>query len=191
MEAAEVPRAVTLTIVSEPAGSQIKVNGTAIERLTPATIDGHAPGSVLEIELTQSGYKPWVQPVSVGQEPTEVSAVLEPLPRKKTKPDVKKISPKPRAKKKALSQQRAERTSQKTFASKKAPGRLFLRSSGLWFHVYLNGKKLGTTPLAGVSIPAGRHTLRLLNDVAGVEQSVDVTIEPGQTLRRTVQAKGD
>jgi len=63
------------------------------------------------------------------------------------------------------------------------PGRLTLATTP-WTHVFLGGRDLGTTPLVNVELPAGTHTLRLVNREAGIEQTYRVTIRPGQRLSR-------
>jgi serine/threonine-protein kinase len=50
-----------------------------------------------------------------------------------------------------------------------------------WTNVYLNGRKLGETPLLKVSVPAGRQTLQLVNEEEGIKKRIEVEIEPGKT----------
>lgn len=50
-----------------------------------------------------------------------------------------------------------------------------------WTTVYLGKRKLGITPLLGVKLPVGTHTLRLVNQEEGIEKKVKISIEPGKT----------
>jgi serine/threonine-protein kinase len=61
-----------------------------------------------------------------------------------------------------------------------ARGKLSLDTSP-WTRVYLGKSLLGDTPLIEVSVPAGKQTLRLVNESENVSSSVEVVIKPGQT----------
>jgi serine/threonine-protein kinase len=50
-----------------------------------------------------------------------------------------------------------------------------------WAEVYLGKKKLGTTPIIDQRLPAGTHTLRLVNEARGLEQKISITIQAGKT----------
>lgn len=64
------------------------------------------------------------------------------------------------------------------------PGMLTIASSP-WSEVYLGRRHLGTTPLANVPLPAGRHVLTLRHP-GRPERRVTVTIEPGRVTRERV-----
>lgn len=49
-----------------------------------------------------------------------------------------------------------------------------------WCDVYLNGERLGTTPLNRLLFPAGRHSLKLVNESANIEKTIQVEIRSGQ-----------
>ena len=73
------------------------------------------------------------------------------------------------------------------------PPRPVARESGFltlatnpWTNVMFNGRNLGTTPLIRVSLPAGTHTLRLVNEEQGINRTYRVTIEAGELLTRRV-----
>ncbi|MFK7999002.1 MAG: protein kinase [Polyangiales bacterium] len=55
-----------------------------------------------------------------------------------------------------------------------------------WSQVSLNGESLGTTPILRHRLPAGAHTLLLVNPERGLRQRYRVTIRPGETTRRRV-----
>jgi serine/threonine-protein kinase len=48
--------------------------------------------------------------------------------------------------------------------------------------LWLDGKPVGETPYR-VSLPAGRHTLRLVNEERSKDEWVPVTITPGRTVK--------
>ena len=64
-------------------------------------------------------------------------------------------------------------------------GRLNLLASP-WAEVYHRGKKLGTTPLANIRLPEGRHKLVLKNPALKVEKEVTVRILAGQLTKEHV-----
>lgn len=55
-----------------------------------------------------------------------------------------------------------------------------------WSQVSLDGRSLGTTPILRERLPAGPHTLLLVNPERGLRQRYRVTIRPGETTRRRV-----
>ena len=55
-----------------------------------------------------------------------------------------------------------------------------------WSVVSVGGKTLGQTPLIGVKLPAGVHTLTLKNPELGVETTYVVTIEAGKKHTRRI-----
>jgi serine/threonine protein kinase len=49
-----------------------------------------------------------------------------------------------------------------------------------WADVYIDGKKVGTTPMAEVPVDAGSHSIRLFNPSLNKEQVVKVNLAPNQ-----------
>lgn len=62
-----------------------------------------------------------------------------------------------------------------------APGRLYV-SSRPWGNLHVDGQPVGNTPAAGVSIPAGRHQIRITRD-GFIPWEREVVVEPGRDLR--------
>lgn len=52
-----------------------------------------------------------------------------------------------------------------------------------WAYVFIDGERLGTTPIIKRSLPAGKHTILLTNDKLGVSKSRNIDIEEGNTER--------
>ncbi len=77
-------------------------------------------------------------------------------------------------------------TQSKTLKEKpKAPGTIAVNVSKGWAYVYVDGKKLDmTTPLGKHELPAGTHTIRVVNEALGIEQSKDVTVQAGGDTER-------
>lgn len=55
-----------------------------------------------------------------------------------------------------------------------------------WAEVLVDGQPKGTTPLAAVNLPAGKHRITLRNPELKAEESFEVNIESGKTVSRVV-----
>ena len=67
----------------------------------------------------------------------------------------------------------------------KAPGHIAVNVSRGWAYVYVDGTKLDTTtPLANHEVPAGAHTIRVVNDNLGIDASKDINVEAGGRVER-------
>ncbi len=70
-----------------------------------------------------------------------------------------------------------------------ATGRLNVNVSGGWAYIYVDGQRLAeTTPLSGYTLPAGEHTVRVVNEASGLDQSRSVRVEPDGTARVSFEA---
>jgi hypothetical protein len=69
---------------------------------------------------------------------------------------------------------------------RRRPGTLDLNASP-WAKVYLGRRYLGETPLQGISLPAGRYQLRLVNPQRRLSTRITVHIRSGRTTRRSVR----
>jgi serine/threonine protein kinase len=59
------------------------------------------------------------------------------------------------------------------------PGTLRVNSRP-WAQVFVDGKLIGVTPQRSISLPAGPHTLVLVNDEFNIRKTVQVEIKPGE-----------
>jgi hypothetical protein len=59
-------------------------------------------------------------------------------------------------------------------------GKVSVNVSGGWADVYVDGKKIGATPLTR-PLPAGPHEIRVKNDDRGFDATQKVTIKAGET----------
>jgi len=66
------------------------------------------------------------------------------------------------------------------------PGKLALNTIP-WSEVWLGKQRLGVTPLVGVDLPAGRHTLKLLPQGKKPARTVRIQIKPGEYLRKEMK----
>ena len=56
-----------------------------------------------------------------------------------------------------------------------------------WSNVYLGKRKLGMTPLLGVKLPVGTHTLTAVNSTKDIRKTFKVTIRPRKTTTLRVK----
>ncbi len=54
-------------------------------------------------------------------------------------------------------------------------------SGNVWGDIYIDGKKIGTTPKFNYELPAGRYSVRVKNEDAGLDKTQSVTIKAGET----------
>ncbi len=70
-------------------------------------------------------------------------------------------------------------------AEAKQPGHIAVNVSKGWAYVYIDGKKLETTtPLANHEVPAGAHSIRVVNEALGIDSTQNVSVEPGGRTER-------
>ncbi|WP_338872529.1 serine/threonine-protein kinase [Myxococcus stipitatus] len=72
----------------------------------------------------------------------------------------------------------------------RATGKLSLNVKGQSAPIYLGKQRLGTMPLLGVELPAGKHTLRIV-DPQGEKRSLVVVIAAGETTRLNFESWQD
>jgi serine/threonine protein kinase len=63
------------------------------------------------------------------------------------------------------------------------PGKVTVNVKSGWATVWIDGRKIDTTPLFNHSISAGTHTIRVVNPGIGVDESQTVTISSGEVSR--------
>ena len=55
-----------------------------------------------------------------------------------------------------------------------------------WSQVFIDNKPVGTTPLLNVSVSAGQHSIRLVNNVFGMRKTFDVNVGAGENISQVV-----
>lgn len=78
-----------------------------------------------------------------------------------------------------------ERQRESTPAADGPPGTVAVFTTGGWADIYEGDRKLGRSP-ARITLPAGRHTLRLVPFGTGEARRANVVVQAGQTARVTV-----
>jgi eukaryotic-like serine/threonine-protein kinase len=60
------------------------------------------------------------------------------------------------------------------------PGTITIDSSPVYAVIFIDGKRYGETPLVGISLPPGKHSVRAVS-ASGTSQSLTINIESGKT----------
>ena len=146
------PRLASLRVVTLPESATVRVDGEERGE-TPIAIEIE-PGEH-EVEVTAEGYEPQtaIASLSNANETATLSFVLVEQPPARTG------RPRP----------------------PRATGTLVIATTP-WSEVYLRGRRLGTTPLGNVQLPAGRHTLTLRAEGRPPRRHT-VTIRPDEETR--------
>jgi serine/threonine-protein kinase len=156
-----------LVIETVPPGAMITVDererGKSPQTLEELGIGTHQVLAALE------GYQPGSKSVSLsrGGERVMVELALVPVPPPVVDAGIAKVTP-------------TKVTPKKARPVVEVPGKLSLKTTP-WTMVYLGKKKLGDTPLVNVSLPPGRHLLRLVSPETNAENSIEVEIKSNET----------
>jgi eukaryotic-like serine/threonine-protein kinase len=107
------------------------------------------------------------EPAAAAKPPPEPEPTAEPAPEKKPSPPDEPADD-------TASAASAEATSPTT-----ENGTLRVNTRP-WSQVFIDGKSFGNTPRMNLSVPAGTHTVTLVNEAFGIRKTVEVTIAPGK-----------
>jgi hypothetical protein len=154
-------------ITSNPSGATVKIGGEEVGK-TPLTWRAGEPGGSYQIELGLAGHEPYDTRVSelVERETRKVSARLRKIGAVEEERPRAAATPRPSA----------------------ASGTLRVVLMGAtWANVFVDDVKLSqTAPFAGIDLPAGRHTVRVVNTALGLDHTQEVTVIEG--AQATVRA---
>ncbi|MBI5508798.1 MAG: serine/threonine protein kinase [Deltaproteobacteria bacterium] len=163
-----------LRLTTSPSGASVSIDSKSVGLVTPATIDNIdlKVGHVVRIE--RPGYRPVTQPlIFTPEDGDNVSwfVTLSKIEERERPPAKASPAPAPRA-------------------SKANPAFLGLETDPVT-DAFIDGKRIGTTPLADVRVAPGRHTLGLRTPDFGMLQTSELELQPGEkTTRRVTLRKG-
>jgi serine/threonine-protein kinase len=154
-----------LIIETDPPGAMIMVDGKEAG-LSPLTIESLELGEH-SVAATLEGRIPAERQVKL-ENPGERAIVLLALAPEPPPPPPPRPDPPPRQTRRV------------------AMGKLTLDTTP-WTRVFLRGRKLGDTPLIRVSLPAGKHQLKLVNEEKKISTIIEVEIRSGQTTSKKLR----
>ncbi len=147
------PELAIFKVNSKPAGCKVIVDGKALSGTTPIKELKLPADKSHQVTVRCAGYRKEVKRAKAAAGET-VALAFSPRKLKRRPP-----RPKPRTVK---------------------MGKLRIKTKP-WSEIYLGKKKLGITPLLGVELPAGTHTLTAINKARKLKKTIRVTILPGKT----------
>lgn len=195
--------------VAEPTTGTLQLRITpadvAVKVLIGGKVAGSATGSFLSKEIQPGvdlglrveapGYKPYEDAINVPAGEVlrmPVALVKEgeaPAPLKDDKAEKTSVSEKKSETAAAPPPEQApppEKREEKKVEEKKAapaePGKVAVGMKG-WGRVFVDGKDTGKDAPTSLTLPAGTHTIRVVNADAGVDASQSVTVTSGGTVR--------
>jgi serine/threonine protein kinase len=157
------PRAyASIVFVSTPPGATVSVEGREIGK-TPTTWDKAIVGRDYRVRARLSGFKEDNFKVEAPDQAGE-SRIYD---------------------RKLVADSGAAPSGGTTAPTAAAPGKVSvsLAASNRWGEVYIDGKKVGTTPLFNYALPAGPHKIEVKNAEIGLDKSETVTIVGNETKR--------
>jgi serine/threonine-protein kinase len=177
----------TLEINSRPEGATIIVDGIEVQGTTPLRRAFFAGNHT--IVASYPGFEDRAQKVRLdpGQTVT-VSLTLRRLHPEQIVTLKKGEEVKPKTGKKVRPKTKAKKGSKGSDPPAGGHGYLTIATTP-WSSVFLGERKLGITPFANVKVPAGRHTLRFLND-RGASFTRAVTVRPDQVVKLNLKLPG-
>jgi serine/threonine-protein kinase len=155
-----------LTVETEPPGAQVLVDGKDAGR-SPVTLEALEPGEHTVV-ATMEGRKKAERQVKLAHPGERAMVVLALLPE--PPPVDTPATDKPAAPAKPAV----------------AMGKLTLDTTP-WTRVFLRGRQLGDTPLINVSLPAGRHQLKLVNEEKKINALIEVDVRAGQVTAKRLR----
>ncbi len=183
-------RAVTVAFSSTPTGADVSlVRGTERRSIgaTPVSADVDISGGAWTVEMEHAGYRDYSAPlvVATGQASATHAATLDEIPRgtgvrpppppPSTGPRIgPRIGPPPST---------ASPPPTATASGGSGTLRINTRPAS---QVYVDGRLIGYTPQLHIELPAGNHTVTLVNSEFNIRETITVTIHAGQTETRSL-----
>jgi serine/threonine protein kinase len=187
---------------SIPSGASVFVDGAKLPDTTPIRMTKLAPGDHL-IRLESDGYARWESSLHV------VAGKVLDLPKAQLAPqatDGARVAPAPLAARPTAPPTTTTRRRPRPTVRAPAPayaavpvaapvapsgggggGEGTLRvQTRPWSKVFVDGQLVGTTPQMGIRLPAGSHTLVLVNDDFGIRKTVPIRIRAGETITKVL-----
>jgi hypothetical protein len=179
-DAAVVSNKATLRVLSQPEGASVTVDGTDVRGTTP--LARLLPAGTHTVTASYPGFEDRAQQVSLeaGQELT-VKLTLRRLPSEQVVSLKRLGTQKKRMKRTPTRHNKTPKKVVKVQPRENAEGLLSI-STIPWSTVYLGKRKIGITPFANVSIPAGTHLLRFV-DEQGRSYTKKVTVPPERVTK--------
>ncbi|HJL18892.1 MAG TPA: PEGA domain-containing protein [Sandaracinaceae bacterium LLY-WYZ-13_1] len=180
-------RQVSVRFTSEPSGADVLLRRGGETREigeTPVTARVDTSGGQWTVEMSRRGYDDWEEPLTppAGQAEHTVSATLEErrIARGRGRSRGRSGGGTSTSSGGGTSSSGGGTSSSGGTATSGAPGTLRVNTTP-WSEVYVDGRRIGNTPQMNIRLPAGRHTVTLVNPDFNIRERVQVNIAPGGT----------
>ncbi|UJR80538.1 serine/threonine-protein kinase [Sandaracinus amylolyticus] len=184
-------RTVSVELTSEPSGAQVTlVRGSEERRVgrTPVTTDVDVTGAGWRVEMELGGHRDYEADLVLpqGQANAVHMATLERIERSGGGGGVRIATPRrdPEAGGETSTGGGGAAESEERPAAG-GNGTLMVNTRP-WSQVFVDGRLIGNTPQTSISLPAGRHTLLLVNSEFNIRHTVQVQIRAGETERQII-----
>ena len=173
-----------------PVAGVVFIDGKEVGRGTAVTVSDVAVGAH-RLEVTAEGYEPYATEIDVGegekirQEVKLVAIRKAPEVRVETPPRGSgtdaPVRLEPRVESKGEPTGEAKVETPPPPPAEKPKGKVNINVSGGWADIYVDGKKIGTTPIFGHQLPAGSYAVRAKNEATGLDVTKQVTVKGGES----------
>jgi serine/threonine protein kinase len=161
--------------ISPSVESTVTVNGKVVSTGSDVLHADLVPDKPFELRVTAPGYLPYSDRYTVAAgERLRVPVRLTPIPIARQQPKIETTTDTPATPATPATPDAPEPA---------APGMLSVNVRGGWAEVSVDGRSVDTTPLYQHPLPAGRHTVEIVDGASGARQTRVVTIIPNQTTR--------
>ena len=178
-----VERPATLHLkVTPTSGTTVTINEVVVDSDSDTIHAELIPDQEFTLKVVAEGYEPYIKNDIVrAGERLRLHANLTPIAKPKAKVKPPEKTP-PVAVEKPVSPPTTDTTTKPKAA---APGKLNVNVRGGWAEVYVDGRRVDTTPIFNHPLPVGRHTIEIVKGATGERQTRVVTIIPNETTRVT------
>ncbi len=179
-------RSVTVAFTSTPSGANVTlVRGDERRSIgaTPISADVDVSGAAWTVQMERTGYRDYSAPlvVATGQGSATHVATLDVAPRgavsRPPPPQTTTIS--------RIGPRIGPAPSSVVAPSPGGNGTLRINTRPA-SQVYVDGRLIGYTPQLHIELPAGNHTVTLVNSEFNIRETITVTIHAGQTETRSL-----
>lgn len=178
-------------VALEVAGKKVAVGSTSL------MATGLEPGADVPIRVVAEGYEPHNDTVDlVGNERLRIPVQLTPLAQPQAPaPPVRppagtgadgSVAPAPAATPAPAPPEAAPASAPPPApapAPVKGPGTINVNVRGGWATVYIDGTEIDSTPLVKHPLPAGTHSVRVVNPTTGLDETKSITVGPGELTK--------
>ncbi|MBM4369477.1 MAG: PEGA domain-containing protein, partial [Deltaproteobacteria bacterium] len=167
-----------------PVEGVVKLDGKEVGKGTALTLPD-VPLGKHKVEVSAEGYEPYAEEIDVGEgEKVRLDVKLVAVrkqPEVRVESPPRGAQPEVRIEPRVARQPEAKVDTPPPPPAEKAKGKVNINVSGGWADIYVDGKKIGTTPIFGHQLPVGTYAVRAKNEQTGLDATKQVTVKAGES----------